>query len=140
MRYLKNNYKMIYFNQRKIMNENEMMQILSNDYKVKLKKYIAKNIKYSIIINEKLIKQSAKFHMRMGNQRLPKKSGMFVSYLIFCYFLNKSIIAFSSFKILKAYLRVITIICKALKNFFELFLLLFRLLSIILTSFHMRMT
>lgn len=85
MRYLKNNYKMIYFNQRKIMNENEMMQILSNDYKVKLKKYIAKNIKYSIIINEKLIKQSAKFHMRMGNQRLPKKSGMFVSYLIFCY-------------------------------------------------------
>lgn len=56
MLYLKNNYKMIYFNQRKIMNENEMMQILSNDYKVKLKKYIAKNIKYSIIINEKLIK------------------------------------------------------------------------------------
>ena len=36
---------MIYFNQRKIMNENEMMRILSNDYKVKLKKYIAKNIK-----------------------------------------------------------------------------------------------
>ena len=42
MRYLKNNYKMIYFNQRKIMKENEKMQILSNDYKVKLKKYIAK--------------------------------------------------------------------------------------------------
>ena len=45
MRYLKNNYKMIYFNQRKIMKENEKMQILSNDYKVKLKKYIAKKNK-----------------------------------------------------------------------------------------------
>ena len=76
MRYLKNNYKMIYFNQRKIMNENEMMQILSNDYKVKLKKYIAKIIKYSIIISEMLLVHNTKFHMRMGNQRLPKKSGM----------------------------------------------------------------
>lgn len=64
MLYLKNNYKMIYFNQRKIMNENEMMQILSNDYKVKLKKYIAKNIKYSIIINETIIRQNTKFQMR----------------------------------------------------------------------------
>lgn len=76
MRYLKNNYKMIYFNQRKIMKENEKMQILSNDYKVKLKKYIAKKIKYSIIINEMLLVHNTKFHMRMGNQRLPKKSGM----------------------------------------------------------------
>lgn len=101
------------------------MQKLSNDYKVKLKKYIAKIIKYSIIINEMLLVHNTKFHMRMGNQRLPKKSGMFTAYLIFCYVLNKSIIAFSSFKILKAYLRVITIICKALKNFFERFLLLF---------------
>ena len=101
------------------------MQKLSNDYKVKLKKYIAKIIKYSIIINEMLLMHNTKFHMRMGNQRLPKKSGMFTAYLIFCYLLNKSIIAFSSFKILKAYLRVITIICKALKNFFERFLLLF---------------
>ena len=46
------------------MNENEMMQILSNDYRVKLKKYIAKNIKYSIIINEMFIKQNTKFQMR----------------------------------------------------------------------------
>ena len=78
MRYLKNNYKMIYFNQRKIMKENEKMWILSNDYKVKLKKYIAKIIKYSIIINETFFGQNTKFRMRMGNQRLPKKSGMLV--------------------------------------------------------------
>ena len=64
MRYLKNNYKMIYFNQRKIMKENEKMWILSNDYKVKLKKYIAKIIKYSIIINETIIRQNTKFQMR----------------------------------------------------------------------------
>lgn len=140
MLYLKNNYKMIYFNQRKIMKENEKMQILSNDCKVKLKKYIAKIIKYSIIINETFFGQNTKFRMRMGNQRLPKKIRYARTYLIFCYFLNKSIIAFSSFKILKAYLRVIIIICKALKNFFELFLLLFCLLDIILTSFLMRMT
>ena len=140
MLYLKNNYKMIYFNQRKIMKENEKMWILSNDYKVKLKKYIAKIIKYSIIINETFFGQNTKFRMRMGNQRLPKKIRYARTYLIFCYFLNKSIIAFSSFKILKAYLRVIIIICKALKNFFELFLLLFCLLDIILTSFLMRMT
>lgn len=52
------------------------MQKLSNDYKVKLKKYIAKIIKYSIIINETIIRQNTKFQMRMDNQRLPKKSGM----------------------------------------------------------------
>ena len=54
------------------------MQKLSNDYKVKLKKYIAKIIKYSIIINETFFGQNTKFRMRMGNQRLPKKSGMLV--------------------------------------------------------------
>ena len=52
------------------------MQKLSNDYKVKLKKYIAKKIKYSIIINETFFGQNTKFRMRMSNQRLPKKSGM----------------------------------------------------------------
>lgn len=54
------------------------MQKLSNDYKVKLKKYIAKIIKYSIIINETFFGQNTKFRMRMDNQRLPKKSGMLV--------------------------------------------------------------
>ena len=52
MQLMKNKYKIIYFNQRKIMNENEMVQILSNDYWINLKKYIANFIKYSIIINE----------------------------------------------------------------------------------------
>ena len=52
------------------------MQKLSNDYKIKFRKNIAKKIKYSIIINETFFGQNTKFRMRMGNQRLPKKSGM----------------------------------------------------------------